>query len=134
MNAYPQIGVGVIIAKGDAVLLVRRKTVHGAGSWSAPGGLDFGESLEQCAAREVMEETGIEITEIHFRAVTNDFFVPEDKHYITLWMEAEYLKGQPIVAAPYEISDFGWFSLNELPTPLFLPLQNLLAGRCYPAK
>lgn len=46
----PRVGVGVIITKDQHVLLLRRHSVHGAGTWSTPGGhLDFGESPEACA-------------------------------------------------------------------------------------
>ena len=58
----PQVGVGVLILRDGKVLLGRRKGSHGAGCWSAPGGhLEFGETLEDCAAREVLEETGLKI-------------------------------------------------------------------------
>lgn len=56
----PRIGVGIIIRKENDVLLVKRKNVHGAGTWSTPGGhLDFGESPSACATCEAYEETGI---------------------------------------------------------------------------
>ncbi|HEX6995608.1 MAG TPA: NUDIX domain-containing protein [Gammaproteobacteria bacterium] len=62
--------------------MVRRTNVHGDGTWSAPGGhIDKGESLEQCAQREVFEETGVTIKNIRFLAVTNDIFEAEGKHY-----------------------------------------------------
>ncbi len=133
MSGSPRIGVGVIITKDDQVLLLRRQNVHGSGSWSTPGGhLDWGESLEECAVREAREETGIEITAIRFRAVTNDVFEADDKHYITLWMEGEYQSGKAVVNAAYEMSEVGWFAWDRLPESLFLPFRNLLDGKCYP--
>jgi 8-oxo-dGTP diphosphatase len=135
MNERPGVGVGVIVTKGDQVLLLRRTNVHGSGTWSTPGGhLDFGELPEQCAVREVKEETGIEIGEVEFRAVTSDLFEAEGKHYLTLWFEAEHESGEARVAAPEEMSDVGWFGWGKLPSPLFLPLQNLLDGICYPRR
>jgi 8-oxo-dGTP diphosphatase len=133
MTDRPRVGVGVIVHRADEVLLIRRAGAHGAGSWSTPGGhLEPGETPEECAVRETREETGVEIHDLRFRAVTNDVFPEDGKHYVTLWMEARYRAGQAVVGASYEMSQVGWFRWDRLPTPLFVPLQNLLAGRCYP--
>ena len=133
MSQAPRVGVGVIITRDRQILLLRRRNVHGAGSWSTPGGhLEFGESPEECAIREAKEETGVDIADVRFRAVTNDVFEAEGKHYITLWMEGKYSAGEAVVNAAYEMSDVGWFAWDELPAPLFLPLQNLLDGQRYP--
>jgi 8-oxo-dGTP diphosphatase len=134
MPESPRVGVGVIITRGKQVLLLKRKNAHGAGSWSPPGGhLEFGESPEECAIREAKEETGLDVTDVKFKAVTNDLFEAEGKHYITLWMEGECLSGEAVVNAPYEMSEVGWFAWDNLPETLFLPLRNLLEGKCYPA-
>jgi 8-oxo-dGTP diphosphatase len=133
MSALPRIGVGVIIRRRHEILLLRRAAAHGSGSWSTPGGhLDYGETLEQCAAREAAEETGVEIEHARFRALTNDVFEDEARHYLTVWMEAEYRTGTARVNAADEVASVGWFRWDQLPTPLFLPFQNLLAGHCYP--
>ncbi len=129
----PGVGVGVIIQRGDQVLLLRRINAHGSGTWSSPGGhLEFQETFEECAIREVKEETNLDILSPRFVAVTNDVFLAEGKHYITLWMLAEYQGGEPIVNALEESDAVGWFAWNDLPQPLFLPLQHLLAGQYYP--
>ena len=129
----PRVGVGIIIHKGDHVLLLRRKNVHGAGSWSTPGGhLDFGESPEACAIREAKEEANVTVSNVRFRAVTNDVFAAEGKHYITLWLEGDFSGGEPRVNAAYEMAEVGWFTWDALPQPLFLPLQQLLDGNHYP--
>ena len=130
----PQVGVGVIITRGDQVLLMKRKGSHGDGTWSTVGGhLEFGESLEECAVREVKEEVAITITDIAFRAVTNDLFETEKMHYVTIWMEGSYVSGEPTMQAVDEMSAVGWFSWDALPEPLFLPLEHLLTGQCHPA-
>ena len=134
LTTRPQVGVGVIVTKGNQVLLLRRKNSHRDGTWSTPGGhLEYGESLEACAIREVNEEVGVTITDLAFRAVTNDLFEAERKHYVTVWMEGVYVSGEPAIQAPDEMSDVGWFSWDALPEPLFLPMQHLLMGQCYPA-
>lgn len=129
----PLVGVSVLVMNGDRVLLVKRANVHGAGTWTGPGGhLEYGESFEQRAIAEVKEETGVDIAEVHFRVITNDVFEAEQKHYITVWMDAKYVSGEARVTAPYEETEVGWFSWSSLPEPLFLPLQHLLSGETFP--
>lgn len=128
----PMVGVGVIVTKSEHVLLLKRKSVHGAGTWCPPGGhLEYGESPEECAIREVREETNVCIKEAKFTGITNDIFEEYEKHYITLWFEGQYVSGEPEVNAPYEMSEAGWFAWENLPQPLFLPFQNLLQGKSY---
>jgi 8-oxo-dGTP diphosphatase len=134
MPDRPRIGVALIITRGDEVLLMRRNGSHGAGTWSTPGGhLDFGESLEECARREAREETGLEVAAVTFRAITNDVFDHERRHYVTVWMEGAYAGGAAAVRAPEEMTEVGWFRWGALPEPLFLPFRNLLAGASYPS-
>jgi 8-oxo-dGTP diphosphatase len=128
----PRVGVGVVVRRGSEVLLIRRKNVHGDGTWSTPGGhLDAGESPEDCGAREVLEETGVEIQGVRFLGVTNDVFESEGRHYITLWMEAEYLAGTASVVADHEMSEICWCPSHALPSNLFLSLRHLVDGRTY---
>ena len=130
---YPRVGVAAIIVHNNQVLLIKRKNVHGAGSWSTPGGhLEFGETPEQCAIRETREEVGIEIKDVQFVALTNDFFESSEKHYITLWMTGVYVSGKPQIAADYEVAELDWFDWDSLPSPLFIPFENLVNQRSYP--
>jgi len=129
----PYVGVGCVLVRDGRILLVRRQHAHGAGSWSTPGGhLDFGESPEACAARETMEETGIGVLNVEFLAITNDVFETAGKHYVTVWMRGEPGAGDASIGAPEEIAEVGWFPPDALPGPLFLSLENLLAGRSLP--
>lgn len=130
MPALPRVGVACLVTRAGRMLLLRRQRSHGAGSWSPPGGhLEFGEPPAACAIRETAEETGLRIGEPEFFAVTNDLFVDDGKHYITIWMRAESPEGNPAVIDPSEVADVGWFAADALPTPLFLSLGNLLGGR-----
>jgi 8-oxo-dGTP diphosphatase len=97
-----------------------------------PGGhLDHGEKPEDCAAREAREEVGVEVTGLRFRGITSDVFEDTGLHYITLWFEADHASGDPAVAAPDELDAVGWYGWDNLPRPLFLPLENYTAGRAY---
>lgn len=123
---HPRVGLGVYIRKDGKVLMGKRKGKLGPGFWASPGGhLEFGESLEACAAREVMEETGLVISNVHFGAITNDIFGP-DKHYVTIAMIADWSAGEPVVMELEKCEEWRWCGWEDLPTPLFLPLENAL--------
>lgn len=133
-HAAPRVGVACIVTRDDRVLLVRRQRSHGAGSWSTPGGhLDFGETLAACAMRETEEETGVRVGEVEFVAITDDLFAEEGKHYITVWMHGQVSVGEAVVRDAREVAEVGWFDVHDLPSPLFLSLENLLAGRGLPS-
>ncbi|MCB2190959.1 MAG: NUDIX hydrolase [Deltaproteobacteria bacterium] len=58
----PVVGVGAVVLAGEQVLLVKRGAEPSRGIWSIPGGgVEVGESLAQACAREVAEETAIEV-------------------------------------------------------------------------
>ncbi len=89
------------------------------------GHLEFFESLEDCAKREVLEETGLSIFDVRLATVTNDIFKKENKHYITIYVKTDNFKGDVKVMEPDKFKKWQWFDWNELPKPLFLPLENL---------
>lgn len=135
-------GFGVILLKDGKALLGHRhedsvkasSALHGEGTWTLPGGkLDFGESFEDGAAREVKEETGIEIEGVKIICVSNDRV--EDAHFVTIGMLAEIWKGEAQVLEPDEITEWQWFDLKALPKPLFFPsaeiLKNFSEGKFY---
>jgi len=138
----PNVGVGVLVYRGkdplyirqgrDELLMVKRHKVHGSETWSTPGGyLEFGESFDDCAIREVKEETGISVARPKFCAVTNDVFPAEGKHFVTIWMRAWYVLGEVNVGSPDEIAECRWYDVKNLPEPLFLPLKNLFSKLSY---
>ena len=124
----PKVGIGVLIFNDQKILLGKRKGSHGADSWSPPGGhLEFGESFEDCAVREVKEETGLALSHPEFLAVTNDIFTEENKHYVTIFMCAHFPEGQEVKnLEPDKTASWEWIDINKLPQRLFLPLQNLI--------
>ena len=124
----PRIGVAVIVVRDGRVLLGERIGAHGAGTWALPGGhLEFGESVDDCARREVLEETGLRIGAISAGPFTNDVFVAERKHYVTLFVLAHDADGEPARCEPGKCLRWDWFDWHVLPTPLFQPLATLRA-------
>ena len=128
-DKIPYVGVGCIVVCDGKLLLVRNQR----GFWSTPGGhLDFGESPDVCAARETLEETGVSVSNIEFVAITNDVLRDAGKHYLTVWMRGDAEGVCAEIGDTAEINQLGWFSPDELPSPLHLYFQNLLDGHCWP--
>jgi 8-oxo-dGTP diphosphatase len=115
----PKSGVGVMVLKDGKYLLGKRKSSHGEGEYACPGGhLEYLESFEECARREVMEECGIEIKNIRFLYVANlTKYTP--KHYVHITVLADWKSGTPKVLEPDKCESWDWYELDNLPTPLF---------------
>lgn len=123
------VGVAVFIIRDDGkFLMAKRQGAHGEGSWSVPGGwLEIGEDWENAAIRETAEETGLIINHpITNFATTNDYFEKENVHSNTIWLKTKFLGGNPQILEPEKCTEQGWFDINSLPEPLFLPWKNLL--------
>jgi len=129
----PGVGFGLMLLKDGKVLLGQRhgdlekadSELHGAGTWTMPGGkLEFGESFEDGVKRELMEETGMKLDKVKLICVNND--VVEDAHFITIGLFSEFFVGEPQVMEPDEITEWAWFDLGALPSPLYFPSERVL--------
>lgn len=116
-----KIGIGVMIFKDKKILFKKRKTSHGTGEWSFPGGhLEYMESYENCAKRETLEESGIYIKNIRLNYLANlKTYTP--KHYVAIELIADWESGEPQVLEPEKNETWEWFDLDNLPSPLFKP-------------
>jgi len=121
--AAPSVGVGVMIFKDGKILLGKRKASHGDGEYAFPGGhLDYMESYEGCARRETKEETGIEIKNVRFQLLSNmKEYAP--KHYVHIGMIADWSSGEPQVLEPEKSESWSWYSLDQLPRPIFVTTE-----------
>jgi 8-oxo-dGTP diphosphatase len=129
----PRVGVGVIVLRAGLVLLGERIGAHGAGTWAVPGGhLEFGESVEQCARREVLEEAGLDVEPIGRGPYTSDVFADEQRHYVTLFVLARSARGEPQRREPHKCARWQWCRWSGMPAPLFAPLQTLSASGYVP--
>ncbi len=122
----PLVGICVLVMKDGKLLLGRRKGSHGANEYASPGGhLEHMESFARCAAREVMEETGLVIGPIRFLRVLNSMaYAP--KHYVDLAFVADWVSGEPEVREPDKIESWAWYDLDALPSPLFAMVPTAL--------
>ena len=125
-HKIPRVGVGVCVMEKGKVLLGKRKGAHGVGQWSFPGGhLEFGETLEACATRELAEETGLKAVSLQLGPWTNDI-IEETKHYITFFAFVSQFEGKLELLEPHKCEGWQWFEWDRLPSPLFLPVQSLI--------
>ena len=127
------VGFGIMILKNNQVLLGRRHSdpirassqLHGEGTWTMPGGkMHFGESFEESAKRELVEETGITSNNFEIISLAND--VVSDAHFVTIGILCTEFDGEPQVMEPDEIVEWKWFPLDNLPAPLFFPSAKLI--------
>lgn len=122
----PKVGVGVVVVREGKVLLGKRKGSHGAGDWSFAGGhLEFGETVEACALRELHEETGLKAVSWELGPWTSDI-IDGDRHYITFFVFIHEFHGEPTLMEPMKCEGWQWFHWENLPTPLFAPVRSLL--------
>jgi 8-oxo-dGTP diphosphatase len=128
------VGVGVLVLRDGKVLLGKRKGSHGAGTWSAPGGrLEFGESIEDCARRELRGETSLVLGTVSPGPYTNNLFPEVEEQYVTVFVVARQATGEPANLEPHKCEGWCWFSWSELPSPLFAPVASLVASGYSPA-
>ena len=92
----------------------------------------IGESFEECAARELKEETGLDIDKIELLTVTNNLFSDEPKpsHYVIVFMRAVLRDPQqaPQNLEPSKCGGWGWYEWDDLPKPLFWPFEKMVQG------
>ncbi len=125
MSSFGAVGVGVLVLQGNCILLGERLDAHGAGTWAPPGGhLEFGETPEDCAKRELREETNLRALKVRRGPWCNNIF--EAKHYVTLLMIVDSFEGEFKAMEPDKCKQWRWFAKNELPENLFAPLATMI--------
>jgi 8-oxo-dGTP diphosphatase len=156
MTDQVRVGVGAFVVSSASkqnphnptFLIGKRLGSHGAGTFALPGGhLEFGESPEECAAREILEETGLKVKNIRFLTATNDVMKKDNKHYITMFMVCERVdeEDEARVMEPDKCEGWEWSSWEGLVAlvrkerdvkegevlerTLFLPLLDLVEQR-----
>lgn len=135
-----RVGVGVLLMSKkhpNCVLIGQRKGSHGEGKFALPGGhLEMYESWEECALREVKEETDLDLKKAMFATVTNDPMEEEGKHYITIFMQA-VVDDEQIIRnmEPLKCEGWGWVPWADLRSrnDMFAPLSHVAESGFTPA-
>jgi len=136
-NHYPErpcVAVGAIVFKEGSVLLVRRGQPPAEGSWAIPGGsVRVGETLQQAAEREILEETGVVIRAAEpvytFDVIERDEQGRVRFHYVIVDVAAVHMEGTPRAAS--DAVDARWVSAAELPQLKVSPHTRALLRECY---
>jgi 8-oxo-dGTP diphosphatase len=123
----PMVGMGVLVLRGDMLLLGKRRGAHGEGFYAAPGGhIEWGESLAETARREVREECGLEVQDIRLLAVAT--YMWGQKHYVDVDVVCQAPQGEARNMEPQNCDGWAWYTLNDLPAPLFIVTENMISS------
>lgn len=113
----PWVGVGVVVWQGERVLLIRRGRAPRLGQWGLPGGAQStGETLFEAAAREVLEETGLEVVPqavvTALDSISRDDAGNVQFHYTLVEVVAECGPGEPVAAD--DAMDARWVPADQV--------------------
>jgi ADP-ribose pyrophosphatase len=115
--AHPRVAVGAVVFKDGCVLLVRRGQPPGEDLWAIPGGnVEIGETLQEAAEREIMEETGVQIRASKpiytFDVIDRDAAGKIRFHYVIVDLAADYVQGEP--SPGDDAVEARWVSAEEI--------------------
>jgi 8-oxo-dGTP diphosphatase len=113
----PRVAVGAVVFKDNKVLLIRRAKPPAKGLWAIPGGsVNLGETLQQAAERETLEETSITILATKpvftFEVIEKDDHNQVRFHYVIIDLVADYISGIPLPGD--DADEVRWVSSSEL--------------------
>jgi 8-oxo-dGTP diphosphatase len=132
----PSVGVATVVVKGGKIL-IGRDTRKGEEVYGVPGGhWESGETLKECAAREVKEESGVECENATLISVYDFYRADKQKSYVSIGMKADYRSGELADQAEEGRMEWNWYTPEEaLKLNLFAPdrvlIERYLSGVVY---
>jgi 8-oxo-dGTP diphosphatase len=109
----PEVAVGAVAVRDDALLLIRRGRGPAAGEWSVPGGrVEMGETLHVAVVREVLEETGLEVVVDRFLGWVER--IGDTHHYVILDFSVTVLDPSVEAVAGDDAAEVAWVPLHHL--------------------
>ena len=120
--------IGVIIQDADnKILLGKRKNVLGDGTWGLPGGhVKIGETIFECARREVYDEVGIELKGLELVGVAEMLNTGEDFQLVEIGYKSRNWEGILELKDHKYCSEWGFFPLDKLPDNIFKPHEDIV--------
>ncbi|MGH2542298.1 MAG: NUDIX domain-containing protein [Ardenticatenaceae bacterium] len=125
--ADPKVTAGVLVEREKRVLLGKRNVDPRMGFWCLPGGfVDYGERIREAAAREVQEETGLQVDVGDLLGVWDFEENIGDKRGIAIFFLGRAAEGEPVAAD--DLEEVGWFCPDNLP-PIAFPIHEEVLRR-----
>jgi 8-oxo-dGTP diphosphatase len=110
----PSVTADGIVLKGNDIVLIKRGKEPFKGSYALPGGfLNYGEKLEECAVREVLEETGVKTKVVELVGIYSSPDRDPRGHFVTAVYHLEPVGG--MLKAGDDAKDAEWVPLDKLP-------------------
>lgn len=111
----PTTRVSVIVISPEKKILLVRHRKGNRQYWVLPGGrLEYGETFEECAVREIREETGLEVEVVRFLFLSEAIAPDRSRHIVNIYLKAKEIGGVMKVGNEPVLAGVDYIPLDEL--------------------
>jgi mutator protein MutT len=114
---YIGVAVGIAVFNDEGKIFITKrgqKANNERGKWEIPGGgVEFGETREAAAKREIKEENDIDVDVIEALQTTDHLLPDECQHWVTTTYICKHVGGVPKTMEPDKCEAIGWFTIEE---------------------